>query len=119
MTFAFMGRVRMEKIDKAIEILFGKKPEDYPRTEYFDNVGYCINCGLYHKIQSIERAIYTKSMKKSRELFLLILLRGLARKIDIDCPCGSDVGIYDMDLENFVAWDLTEKTLSVSVEKSE
>lgn len=72
-------------------------------TEEPDNIGFCINCGQ-HKQQKGE------SIKlKKIEQWLVLSLHGFVRTIEMNCECGSKVGLFDLDVENYRVWDISKK----------
>lgn len=77
-------------------------------NSYLDDVGYCVNCGWLVCRDKMQKH-NSKVDRVDPGLFFAISAHGYVRLVDIKCECGSTKGLHDIDVENYRAWDITEK----------
>lgn len=76
---------------------FNNKPKfsDSP----LDNIGFCVNCGEYS-------GKYSAKLSMDFNEWLCLTIHGYIRTVSINCECGSKVGMFDMDIENYRVWNI-------------
>jgi len=67
-----------------------------------DGHGFCINCGCKNNGTTMDVAM------DNIDYWLKLILLGKVRTTEIDCQCGCNVGMFDLDIEEYRAWDISE-----------